>query len=107
MTFLFFLSSCPALLHVFWSKGSQLHDDFPSVAERIVGKGTISSPTLLPVYAAAWCDTTSSYLRIEHSVNKQEMASNTGLGEQFKSLLFAAFEYRHLVGQHWCGNTAV
>lgn len=26
------------------------------------------------------------------------MATNTGLGEQFKSLLFAEFEYRHLFG---------
>lgn len=29
-----------AFLHIFRSEGSELHDDFPSVAERTVGQGT-------------------------------------------------------------------
>lgn len=36
-----------ALLHIIRSKGSELHDDFPFVAERTAGQGKTSSPTLL------------------------------------------------------------
>lgn len=53
MTLLFLFISLifhlPALLYILRSKGSQLHDDFPPVAERAVGQGTSSRPFLFGV----------------------------------------------------------
>lgn len=55
-----------AFLHIFWRKRSQLHDDFPPVAERTAGQGTASAPTLLLVCAAS-----SYHVRVEQGVRKR------------------------------------